>query len=153
MTDIIIKSPNGEDLSDFIQYTIEQIKTYFIDSIDKKQLARIDQYLKNQPKIVRPNYQYKKNGAITARNILIGAIQNLTFTKTNQEQYRIFINPNAVVPNTQTRFESLLSLIDRGNMELAPYSIWSDTVSYFCEIIPDLYRRFVEEERDVYSFI
>lgn len=152
MNDIIIKIDTNRDISDFILETIEKIKEYFIEILDQTQLNRIDDYLKNHKNVLHYNQFYKKEKKIFSRDILIGAIENLKYQKSGKI-YRIFINPNAVVPNTTTKFETLLCLIDKGNLELSPYSVWSDTIDYFCRIIPDLYRKYTEEEIDVHPTI
>ena len=150
MTEILLVIPSSPNPSEFLNLVIKKIQDYFIQNIDRKQLLKIDNYLSKYPILIRYNEKYEKRTTINAYSILVGAISHLKVQKTNKQLYRIYINPNAFVPNTQTRFETLLCLIDKGNLGLSPYSLWSDTVKYFCDKIPILYKEYLMEIKNVY---
>lgn len=154
MNEIIIESPANSNIDDFLMLLVDKIKQEFISSIDDRHTHRFDSYFNNKNKILKPIFGIrKKKRIIKTRDILVGAISNIMFKKTLNNSYRIFINPNALVPNTFNRYDSLISLIDKGNLEISPYSIWSDTVLHFCCIIPQLYKQYYKEDSNVHPTI
>ena len=129
-----------EEALKFCEWLIPKIQEYLYASIDDRILARFDAYL-NSSDIIQWQFQPQ---IIRTKNILIGASYNL-IVKKYPTYYDIVINPNINIPNSYAKFIDIVSLIDKGNLMLQPYPIFSDTMEYFAENIDMYFKDFIEE--------
>ena len=138
--ELVLNNNSGDDLTEFIKWLMPQIVDYFIDSINEDQTDRIDAYLNGDGSIGE-----KLSKRISSYNILVGAMNYLTYSHVDERVYRIFIDPNAYIPNSQLTFARMVQLIDEGNLQLSSYPVWTKTIEYFDENVNDLYDEFLEE--------
>ena len=138
--ELILNNRSGDGLTEFIDWLIPQMIDHLIDSIDEDQTDRIDLYLNGEGSIGE-----SINKKISSYNILVGAMNYLTYSNVDERVYRIFIDPNIYIPNSQLTFAGMVQLIDEGNLQLSPYPIWTKTIEYFDGNVNDLYDEFLEE--------
>ena len=130
-----------DEIYNFCNWLIPRIQEYLYANIDDEKLARFDAYLNSNntnrwqiiPQIVR------------TKNILIGAVYNL-IVKSYGNYFDIQIDPNINIPNSFAKFIDIVSLVDKGNLLLAPYAIFSDTMNYFADNINIYFKEFIEGE-------
>lgn len=144
MFDIIVKQPQGEEIDWFLDLVIEKMQKYIYDNIDDRHVERFDQYLSAHPEFIQYAYGFGRKTPPSTKDILIGASNNLVARKSGNNQYQILINPSANIPNTVTKYESIIAFIDKGNMDISPYELWSNMIDHFCEEMPTLYREYGE---------
>lgn len=60
-------------------------------------------------------------------------------------RYIIEINPNEIAPKTSAKLIDICSLINYGNLDMPPYSIFEDTFRYIASHLSDLYNEYLRE--------
>ena len=114
---LIIDNSCNEDLKPFVEDIIIPACSQILYSIlDRKYLENFDLYFTSK---------YKVN--ITSDIIIRLALKNLVI-QNHQDNYQITINPNIFVPGINAKLYDLCALINYGNMELSPYSIFDETM-------------------------
>lgn len=145
MLEITINNHYASDISQFVEIVIERLQQSIIDGLSKRQLIRTTNYLNSN---LSP-YYYLQEGRrpinLYADEIFEGSLENLTFQNTNNEKYRIYIDPTAYIPNTNIRYESAIALITYGNLSFNPYPIFSEKMKEMDKEIPQLFEDYLEE--------
>ena len=128
---LIIDNVYNENLKPFIEDIIIPCCSQILYSIiDRKYLKKFDIYFTDK---------YKTN--IKSDNIIRLALKNLII-QNYQDNYQITINPNIFVPGINAKLYDLCALINYGNMELSPYSIFDQTMEKLGSFVPMLYRKY-----------
>lgn len=125
---------------DFCKWLLPQIQEYIYAGSDDRKLAAFDFYL-NTNDIIQWQFQPQM---IRTKNILIGASYNLII-KDYSDYYEISIDPNINIPNSYAKFIDIVSLIDKGNIDIPPYPIFTDAMEYFADNLQMYYDLYIEE--------
>lgn len=128
---LIIDNVCNEDLKPFIKdIIIPSCSQILYATLDRKYLKNFDLYFTKK---------YRSN--ITSDIIIRLALKNLVI-QNHQDNYQITINPNIFVPGINAKLYDLCALINYGNMELSPYSIFDETMEKLGSFVPMLYRKY-----------
>ena len=139
--ELIIENPNNLNLDAFCSYLISEMIEYIDNTINDNQLIRFDSYINNNLKI---RFIDKFPRLLKSRDILITAVQTLYYVKQGND-YIIKINPNNFIPNTYAKFIDIVSLIDKGNIDIPPYPIFTDAMEYFADNLQMYYNLYIED--------
>lgn len=129
---LIIDNYYKEDLKPFIQdIVIPTIGQLLYSSLDRQHLERFDRYLSN-----------KYDTKIDCKQIIKLALNNLIIYN-HHDSYQITINPNTFINGINAKLYDICALINYGNLELAPYPIFDNTMDRLASFIPQLYRQYM----------
>ena len=141
---LTFNASSGTDLSGFIKQALYvEIRNIFTSLLDDRYLEAFDEYL-NSGNIIEFNIPVNKSVKISTKNILIGAINNLIFTKQQNNKYIIEINPNEYIPNMRAKFIDIAKLVNYGTMSVPAYNIFDKTFELVAKKLPQVYKDYLE---------
>jgi hypothetical protein len=140
---LIIENNSNIELDDLISnQLIDSMKNYFISSIRDDKLIAFDNYI-NSEKLFKSNLYKSKQDYISTKDLLIECIDNLVYTK-NTNLYIIEINSKKNSKKLDAKLIYISKLINYGNMQLAPYPIFTELFDYYAEIFPKIFEEYME---------
>lgn len=137
---LIIES-NNDDLDEFIEFLINQIKLKVGSTLKPDRLTSLDAQLNSSN--ILSQMSYKKNKKLSSYDIIMGAMDNLVYSKYKTAKYIIQINPIKKIPGTNIKYVDIINLINFGGMGISPYKIIGDTFDYFENNINYYYKIYV----------
>lgn len=146
MLELTINNYYESSISEFVSIVIDKLKESIINSLSRRQLQRVTEYLNSEYSPYYYLQELKNPITLYANEIFEGALDNLTYNTIDDKKYKIHIDPNAYVPNTNISYESAMSLITNGTLTFNPYPIFSDRMKDMDEEIPELFESYVEGE-------
>lgn len=139
---LIIKNPDGLDLTNFCNWLISIMQEYMSKNIEEKKLVQWDNYLNN---IIKLKSTDNITRAISSKNILVASTYNLIVKKSNS-QYEIALDPNTNIPNYYAKFIDIIKLINYGNINTQPYPIYDYMMDFMADKLIDYYQIYNELE-------
>ena len=135
----------GTDLSGFIEQELyNKLREAFINVLDESELERFDEYLNSGGAMI-PTIQMNKNYHISTKNILIGALNNLIYTKNPSDNgYIIEIDPNEIIPNFDAKFIDIANLVNYGTLSVQAYPIFDEVFDLVAEELPQMREDYLE---------
>ena len=142
---LTFSSSSGTDLVGFItQELYAEIRNTFTSILDESRLEAFDKYL-NSGNVIEFEIPVNKRVRISTKNILIGAINNLIYTKqNNNNNYIIEINPNEYIPNMRAKFIDIAKLVNYGTLSVQAYDIFDKTFELVAKRLPQVYKNYLE---------
>lgn len=136
---LYILNSDSKDLDEFCVWLINKMQEHISYFINDGQLIRWDAFI-NSNNILGTDI------AIDIKSVLIDATYNLIYKKDSLNNYNIAINPNAVIPETSAKFINIIQLINYGNLQCQPYSVFDDLMNYFADRLEYYYDMYLEGE-------
>ena len=141
---LTFSADSGKDLIGFItQELYAEIRNTFTSILDESRLEAFDEYL-NSGNVIEFSIPVNKKVKISTKNILIGAINNLIYTKQNNNNYIIEINPNEYIPNMRAKFIDIARLVNYGTLSIRAYNIFDKTFELVAKRLPQVYKNYLE---------
>lgn len=142
---LIIDSELGVPLNAFLQEKlIPEMQEYFISSINNRKLEPFDEYINSLDNIQYGLPQGKKR-YLSTKDLLLSCIYNLTYS-ISADDCIIEINSSKIAPNTNAKLLWIAKLVNYGNMQLAPYPLFTELFDHFADIFWDILKEYKEEE-------
>lgn len=126
---------------DFLKWYVSKLKRTLYNSIDKRKLITIEEYINNN----------KKFKSIYTKHIYIlplvqAGISNIEYIKINGK-VRVRINPNTISYSVPIKLNSIIKLITYGNREIQGYKIFLKAFDIFKKNIDILLLNYTEQLR------
>lgn len=144
MLELTINNFYDNDISEFVEFVMEELKKEILQRLSRRELIRVTEFLNSE---YSPYYYLKnlrKPVTLYADEIFEGALDNLIFININNQRYKIFIDPNAFIPNTDIKYEAVMALITNGSLLFNPYTVFSDCIKDIDEDVPFLFEEYIE---------
>lgn len=119
----------------FCQYLIFRLKSWFYLNTDFKKLIVMLNFA-----LVIFNREYKNQKLSTERfiNFLFKNLNIVTF----EEYYLITFDETVIVSEFNEKLFTIIQFIDNGNLEIAPYPIFSEMFDYANSNLSKIYQEF-----------
>lgn len=131
---LIINNPDGYDLSGFCDWLIPKIQSEILISVDIKKLAKFDVFIYNKLNL---------GVNLDSYDIIKWSLNLIKWTK-HKDNYEIYLDKNITIPGTYITFYNIIKLIDNGNLSLAPYPIYTNTMEKFAIKLPEYFDSYLE---------
>lgn len=136
---MIITIPNEKDFeSDFFEWLIEKIRVDIQAKMKDEKFIKVDEYINKNNYFATP---LKKN--FSSKEILYAALYHLV-VRNYWDRTIITFDESATIPNTFTKFTTVLRLINFGTVSILGYPIITDEFSYIEKNLDELYEIYEE---------
>lgn len=139
---IFIINDDDKYTGDFLKFVIEKTRELFLEKLNKQKLQSFEIFINKNPKY---NSLFKKY--IPAYEICYSALYNL-HVKHFGSVITIEIDSMINLPNTSIKLIELVELIDKGNLVLKAYPIFTEVFKEIEDKIENLYAEFILKEEE-----
>ena len=140
--DLNLKNVVEELREKFCYFIIEEIKSQIIKVGNSPKYSTMEKYI-NENNLI--NWITNKNNYISVYELYLLAANNFKVEKIDENNYRIFLDPNENIPNSYTTLYPIISLLEYGSLSVRKCEILTKIISSIIDVLDAYYDEFLTE--------